>query len=231
MVDRVVDLQARRGRPKKKRTDPDRDLVKHGLPEQGEPRMTKEARIAARSQAATALRVHGAPYSEIANTLGFASAAEARREVEAVLASTVDETKDYLALRALEGLRLEGLYRAVAERALDGKDPDQLGFHRAAVSVLDRIIKLHGLDAPQRLELINPGAEEFERVLGQMRKMVTSEEGAEPDIFTLEPLDADWEEGDDGGTETGLAGTGRIETGADAADGPLDGIPDEPEDR
>lgn len=225
----VVDI-ARRGRQSRKHADPDVDMTRQGLADQQTGTLKREVRMGTRSEAAAALRVVGASYAEIAEQLEFTSAFEARRAVEQVLAATVDESRDYLALRALEGLRLEGLYRAVVERALDTDDSEQLGFHRAALSVLDRIAKLHGLDAPQRLELVNPGAEEFERVLAEMRK--ATERGAiEPDIFELEEIQGEWEEGDDDGDDTGLEGAAHGEAGADPGDEPVDGLSDEPEDQ
>lgn len=223
----VIDFGGR-GRRGGKRADLDSTMVREGLTDEQTGQLKRDVKMSTRSEAAAALRVHGASYSEIAETLEYGSAFEARRAVEQVLAATVEETKDYMALRALEGLRLEGLYRAVAPRALDPEDGDQLGFHRAALSVLDRIAKLHGLDAPQRLELVNPGAEEFERVLAAMRR--SSDRGEpEPDIFELEVLDAEWEEGDHD-EATGLEGAAPGEAGEDPRDQQIDRVPDQPSD-
>lgn len=225
----VIDITGtgRRG-AKDSHADPDRQMVREGLADPQTGRVKRDVQMRSRSEAAAALRVHGASYAEIAETLEYSSSADARMAVEQVLAATVDETKDYLALRALEGLRLEGLYRAVAPRALDTDDPDQLGFHRAALNVLDRIAKLHGLDAPQRLELVNPGADEFERVLAEMRR--ASDRGEpEPDLYELEVLDAEWEEADHDAA-SGLEGPAPGEAGTGAGDEPLDRLPDEPAD-
>lgn len=141
--------------------------------------------------------MHGASYGEIADQLEYPNESEARKAVEHVLASTADETKDFRALRALANLRLEGLFKAVAGRALNENDPDQLGFHRAAASVLDRWIKLNGLDAPQRIEMTNPSSEEFEQVITVMMAQAHSEDVVEADIFELPSTPAQtWEQAD-----------------------------------
>lgn len=191
----VIEFSSQGRRGGRTRTDPDEKLSRDGTVDAQTGRVKRDVAISNRSQAATNLRALGASYAEIAEELEYSSAIEARQVVEATLAGIIDESKDYMALRALEHLRLEGLYRSVAPKAMDETNPDQLGYHRAALSVLDRIAKLHGLDAPQRLEFVNPGAEEFEAVLSAM--MHASPQGAiEPDIFELEAIDAEWEEGD-----------------------------------
>jgi hypothetical protein len=183
--------------------DPDDLLVQRGLdPQTG--RLKSAVAVSTRGRAAAALRVNGAPYEEIAETLEYASPSEARKAVEEVLAATVDETRDYASLRALASLRLEGLLKAVAPRAMDENDPDQLGFHRAASSVVDRWIKLHGLDAPQRIAMITPSSEEFERVIATMLAHADTGGSAEADIFALEGVqEAEWSDVEDGPIEEG----------------------------
>lgn len=178
--------------------DPDEALKRQGLTDTQTGRTKKSVAISTRARAATALRVHGATYAEIADQLEYPTESEARKAVEGVLASTADETKDYRALRALANLRLEGLFKAVAGRALNENDPDQLGFHRAASQIMDRWIKLNGLDAPQRIEFTNPSTEEFENVITLMVASAGEEKVSEADIFELPAVaPQEWKPEDD----------------------------------
>lgn len=178
--------------------DPDEVLVREGLDDPQTGRTKSAVAVSTRSRAAAALRIAGASYADVAETLEYASPSEARKAVEQVLAETVDETRDYQALRALASLRLEGLLKAVIDKATNPQHPDQLGFHRAALSVVDRWVKLHGLDAPQRVALITPASEEFERVVSLMMSASPVRTAAEADIFELEQIKpAEWSDEDD----------------------------------
>jgi hypothetical protein len=188
-------------------TDPDDTLIRNGLPEapsDDDPsidpqtgRLKKAVAISERPHAALELKVLGASYADIARVLDYPAAADARRAVEHVLASMVDETKDYMSLRTLASLRLEGLLKSVIEPATDPDNPEQLAYHRAALSVVDRWVKLHGLDAPQRLALVNPSSEEFERVVGTMISLSPNQGAIEADIFALDGIpEAEWDDSD-----------------------------------
>lgn len=123
-----------------------------------------------RVRAALSLKIAGAPYSAIAEQLGFANALAARNVVERYLASMVSEG-DVRSQRNLMSERLERLLRAVWPKALQetievevsGKgdtkkrvtviNEKQLEYVRTSMMLVDRMARLHGLDAPQRVEI------------------------------------------------------------------------------
>ena len=63
------------------------------------------------------------------------------------------------------------------------------------LAVLDRIIRLQGLDAPQRIELRTPQAEELQRVVDSLKSLTQQARPLEGDIFAEVVED---EEDDDG---------------------------------
>lgn len=121
--------------------------------------MPKSRRTA---NAAVALRVAGASYDEVALTLGYTSPESAREAVESALAAT-GSIEGREALRREEAARLERLLRSVWDKALDGDSPEHLPAVKVAVSLIDRHIRLLGLDAPQEVAVYTPAASEIER--------------------------------------------------------------------
>ena len=164
-----------------------------------------------RVRAALALKVAGAPYSAIATELGFANALAARNAVERYLSAMVTEG-DLKTQRALTSERLERLLRAVWPKAIQetlevetgtGKNKkkvtvlntDQLQYVRTALMLIDRSARLHGLDAPQKLEVTRPSDDE---VVGWARRMaeqagIMGVREAE-DIMEAEVVEADSED-------------------------------------
>lgn len=114
-----------------------------------------------RQDAAVALRIHGANYSEIADTLGYSSARVARLAVERGLAASVGDD-DREQRRHIEGRRLERLLRGVMPKATDEDNPEQVAYVRASLAIIDRHAKLWGLDAPIEVVSYNPTAVELE---------------------------------------------------------------------
>lgn len=162
-----------------------------GPPEQREVGTEAEAKQVAKkpirsSRAAVAMKVSGASYEDIADVLEYASPAAARMAVEKALADSVDADTDYRSLRAVASLQLDGLLKATFPKARNTKDPDQLAYVRMALSIVDRKIKLHGVDAPQMITIIDPGAEEFERVIALAATRMGPQVAPEGDIFELE---------------------------------------------
>lgn len=151
------------------------------------------------SKAAVALKVAGASYDEIAEVLEYVSPAAARIAVESALSASVDANTDYRSLRAVASLQLDGLLKSVWGRARDANDPDQLAYGRMALSVIDRKIKLHGIDAPQMITIIDPSAEEFEKVIAMAATRMGAIPAQEGDIFQLEqaPDGETWGSADD----------------------------------
>ena len=190
--------------------DPDTDVESMAIFTQAEAR-----RI--RSDAAVALKIAGASYLEIAETLEYASVADAARAIEARLAETTEpEGAAWQTQRKLQRMRLDGLLKSVWEPAnksivMDPEtetpimNPEQLSYHRAALSVLDRIAKLEGLDAPQRHVIYNPDAVEFDVTVKGLLAQTEQQRAQETDPFEIEYAEVvEAEEGElDGEDEAG----------------------------
>jgi hypothetical protein len=149
-----------------------------------------------RQEAAVALRIAGATYSDIARTLDYASAALARQAVERSLATTAG-TESREQLRFIEARRLERLLRGLWKKATDETNEEHLAAVRTAIAVIDRHAKLYGLDAPQEMVVYTPAASELEAWVANMAKQVRGEFPEEADIITAEYEVTDEGAGDD----------------------------------
>lgn len=155
------------------------------VPEDGLARLNpdlEEKDRTSRQQSAVALKIAGANYSEIANALGYSSAANARVAVERALASSVGE-EDRDQLRFLEGRRLERLLRGLWAKATNERHPDQIAAARTALAVIDRHSKLYGLDAPTQMVVHSPTAGQIEQWVSQMAAQVSTGMPKEKDII------------------------------------------------
>lgn len=158
---------------------------------------------AKRAEAAVALRLAGATYPEIANTCGYTDAFHARQAVERVLAASVGEDgRDQL--RAVEGKRLERLLRSTWKRATDPGDTEHLAYVRAALALIDRHVRLFGLDAPQQMVVYSPAQGEIEAWVAGMARTVVADLPTEADIigsviYEPEETEADTLERDEDG--------------------------------
>lgn len=119
-----------------------------------------------RANAAVSLRIAGATYGEVAETLGYASATVARDAVEHSLAQRAGEA-DRDSLRRTEGARLDRLLRGVWRKATDDGHPEHLAAVRTALSIIDRHIRLFGADAPQEMVHYVPTPEQIDAWVGQ----------------------------------------------------------------
>jgi hypothetical protein len=154
--------------------------------------------------AAVSLKIKGASYAEIAEVLEYESPAYARAAVERALAQTHDD-EDKSALRNLSTARLEKLAQALAPTAMnptvriksgrndEGEEvyaevanPELLPASRQYLAVLDRMIKLHGLDAPTQLQFVDPKTEEFARVVEMVARATGEQIPIEGDIEDAE---------------------------------------------
>lgn len=117
--------------------------------------------------AATHLRLVGASWSDIAETLGLSGPEEALSLVTRELARNVTEA-DRDVLREEESQRLLKVLEPVMHRALDTSDPEHLAAVRTAVAVIDRRIRLMGLDAPTQIAIHTPTARELEAWVTRM---------------------------------------------------------------
>lgn len=145
---------------------------------------------ATRMEAAIAMRVYGAPYSEIARVCGYANVAAARQAVERGLAATVGN-EDKAQRRLLESRRIERMIRSVMGRATNEKDEQHLGYVRTALALVDRHARLWGLDAPQEMILYNPSAGEIEAWLDTKRQLLQKDLPEEADIIEGHVIESD----------------------------------------
>lgn len=159
--------------------DPNADL---DTPEPGE--------TETRTQAAVAMRIGGASYSDIARTLEYSSAYRARSAVERALAQAADSPEERDQQRVLIDRRLSRLLQSVMGKAVNPKDPEHLAYNARALAIVDRQAKLHGVDAPTQTVVYTPDSEKVERYIAEILTLAQADRrDAEADI-----IDADWEE-------------------------------------
>jgi hypothetical protein len=142
------------------------------------------------ARAAVALRIAGATYTEIADTIGHPDVRALRRMVEEEIGAASDDEEGRSRLRSEANLRLERLLRGVWSKATDPNDPDHLPAVRTATGLIDRIIKLHGLDAPAQITVYTPTQQELDTWVAGMVVQQTVDLPPEPDdLLSLEPAD------------------------------------------
>lgn len=139
-------------------------------------------------RAGLALRLAGASYTEIADTLALASAAEARDLVCNELAAQDCDPEQRVALRAEEAARIERLLRGVWRKATTESDPEHLPAARVALAMVDRHARLLGLDMPTEVVVYTPTTTEIETWVAEM--IATSSAGVidveEADVVAIE---------------------------------------------
>lgn len=113
------------------------------------------------SGAAVTLRLAGASFDEIAETLSLTSSAHARDLVITNLSARAStEVRD--TLRVEESARLERLLRGVWPKATNPGDAEHLPAAKVALGIIDRHIRLNGLDAPTEVLVHNPTVAEID---------------------------------------------------------------------
>lgn len=117
--------------------------------------------------AAVALRVAGASFADIATTLGLSSPRRALQVVEQELADRVTDA-DVDVQRAEASARLEALMASVWPKASNPDDPEHLPAVKTAVGIVDRHIRLHGLDRPSEVIVHTPTSQELETWVAAM---------------------------------------------------------------
>lgn len=138
----------------------------------------EEAKKTPRTQAeaGVALLVQGASFKEISELLGYSNPSTAKAAVERVLASTVT-VPEKEAMRSVVHQRYEKLLKSVMSRATNPKDTQHLAYNARANALLDRMSKLHGLDAPTQVQ-ISPSQEYLEEYTRQLQQGL----GLDPDV-------------------------------------------------
>jgi hypothetical protein len=143
-----------------------------------------------KANAAVQMRLAGATWPEIAQTLGYPTPRTALVAVERTLEKQLDET-DRAKMRSLAGARLERLLRSVWTKAVDPDSPEQMIAVSKAREILADHRKLFGLDAPTEVIVHNPSAAELEEWVAGVVALSTTLP-PEPDVIAgtwTEPAD------------------------------------------
>lgn len=141
-----------------------------------------------KANAAIQLRIAGASWDEIAQSLGFPSGHAALVATERALEKELKSEENQAAMRSLAGKRLERLLRGVWAKAIDPENPEQLVAVDKARQLIDRHAKLYGLDAPTEVVVSNPAAHELEAWVSTVVAQ-TMPPIEEADIFDAEVLE------------------------------------------
>lgn len=104
----------------------------------------------------------GWSFQEVAEHWGYRSAGFARAVIErAVAESNVEVDRDKERERFTRSLLMH--HKEASEKALDPEEKDQLAWMRMDLLIVDRLIRLRGLDAPTHV-VVTPGVQEFEKL-------------------------------------------------------------------
>lgn len=122
-----------------------------------------------KANAAIALRIAGATWSEIALTVGYPTARAALTATEKALEKQL-QTEDRDVLRNLVGARLDRLLRSTWTKATDEDHPEHLIALTKAREVLSDHRKLYGLDAPTEIVVHSPTLSEIEQWVTRVAK-------------------------------------------------------------
>jgi len=108
---------------------------------------SKSIEVREKDRQALELRKAGASYEVIAKQLGYADSSGAYKSVQRSMKTIIAEPTDEL--RQVEYERLNQILLILWERVQHG----ELGAIDRALSVMDRISKMYGLDAPKQTEI------------------------------------------------------------------------------
>lgn len=156
-----------------------------------------------RAASAVALRMSGVSHSDIARMLGYASPTHARNAIERVLASTADSPEEIATLRVLQTRRYERLLQSVMSKAVDPDATEHLAYNGRALAIIDRISKLHGVDAPTQVQF-TPTDEYIQQYTQRMLEAaglgtIDAEEATMEDIQDAEVIDDNYPPDGSGG--------------------------------
>ena len=108
---------------------------------------SKAIEVREKDRKALELRKAGASYELIAKQLGYADSSGAYKSVKRSMQSIISEPAEEL--RAVEYERLNQMLLILWERVQQG----ELGAIDRALSIMDRISKMYGLDSPRKTEV------------------------------------------------------------------------------
>ncbi|MGW5514634.1 hypothetical protein [Nocardia africana] len=145
----------------------------------------------ARQQRCLDLKVRGLTYADIAEEEGYAGESGARAAVEAALSRAASEAAEVV--RPLMVARAEKLWEHGLGVMLEGRDQGDMERFAKGASVADkalaRLMRLHGLDAPDVAVQIGAGAGELERLKNDFLLEINKAAGGVVDV-ELVPTDS-----------------------------------------
>jgi hypothetical protein len=153
------------------------------------------------AEAAVALFVFGANYTEIKNKLGYSSAHRAKRAVERALAASADSEDDRDKARTVIRKQLRRLLAAHMPQAVDPKNPNQLPYSARTLAIIDRLSKLDGADAPTQIQVSASDQLIEEMVMALSPTAQSDLEQVEYDITQADEIEDAVIVGDDGEPE------------------------------
>lgn len=146
---------------------------------------------ATKAQAALALKLYGASHTQIAEQLGYSSAARARAAIERLLASSADSAEDRDMMRELIGRRLDRLLQSTMGKAIDPREKDHLAYNARALAIIDRQAKLWGVDAPTQIQF-TPTDQHIDAYIQKIRPLAEADvSDEEANIFDAEVIDGE----------------------------------------
>lgn len=154
-----------------------------------DPNADLERRADTKSQSALSLAMMGANWSDIARVCSYSSPTQARLAVERALASASHSPESVEHMRQLQDMRLKRLLQAHMGKAINPEDKDQLAYSARALAIIDRIGKLHGLDAVQQVQ-VTVTDETIMAYVNNLAKLAGVEtQAVEGEIFDAEVID------------------------------------------
>jgi hypothetical protein len=177
-------------------------------PTRSESREVERRNIKSRdtAKAAAQLALSGYQDWEIAELLEYSSPGTARAAYERVWAEAGDLEADIPAMRNRVSHQYDAVLKSLSGKALNTrirrKNPetgametvenkDHLAYAAAFVRVLDRKAVLHGLNAPQVLQISDPDAKQFNDVIAMVLRKEGLEAAEEGDIWDAEIVEDD----------------------------------------
>lgn len=115
--------------------------------------LKEEEKDRTKAEAGVALRLSGASFTSIAKALEYSSPTRARLAVERALASSADDPEGREVQINLIDRRLNRLLQSVMSKAVNPSDPEHLQYNARALAIVDRQAKLHGVDAPTKVQV------------------------------------------------------------------------------
>lgn len=148
-----------------------------------------------RAHAAFAMRKRMIPFEEIAEFLGYPSAAHAKAAVVGFLADTVDPKNDTETLRqTLIGTLEDQVRRAAAFASADYFEDEngnrvpndqRIAWHKELRQDVEVLARISGAQAAAQIQLINPESAELDEIVRRLQR-AEGRVADEPDVLVLE---------------------------------------------